>query len=109
MSFTREELLALGLPDPSAANPEGLAAQEKIRRAIGDILADDESGTHGERFKRESPECQACDDSGMTPGWVPSYRDPDNNGGHQPAEPCDCVAARNRFPEMFRSGEEEKP
>lgn len=37
------------------------------------------------------PVCKTCGGSGMTPGWVPSYYDPDNSGLAEPAEPCpDC-------------------
>lgn len=38
------------------ANPEEIAKQEKIRQALGDILAaKEEASTHGERFKQEIP------------------------------------------------------
>lgn len=45
--------------------------------------------------------CDICQDTGLTPGWVPSYGNPDNSGCAQEAEPCDCPAGHKRFPSMF--------
>lgn len=42
-------------------------------------------------------ECTVCGGSGLTPGWVPTYSDPGNEGGHPEAEPCPyCDAWVNR-------------
>lgn len=46
--------------------------------------------------------CDICGDTGITPGWTPSYNDPSNDGGHPEAEPCDCKIGRERFPERFK-------
>lgn len=43
------------------------------------------------RFEFDPP-CPDCGGSGMTPGWVPSYANPDNSGGGDSAEPCHCKA-----------------
>lgn len=34
--------------------------------------------------------CEICGGSGLTPGWMPSYGNPDNAGCDEPAEPCAC-------------------
>lgn len=45
-----------------------------------------------------APKCATCGDTGLTPGWVPSHNDPDNNAMHPQAEPCNCEAGLKRFP-----------
>ena len=42
--------------------------------------------------------CPSCGGCGITDGWVPSYSNPDNSGGHPEAAPCcthlkDIIAA----------------
>jgi len=34
--------------------------------------------------------CPKCDGYGLTPGWEPSFGDPDNVEGLPESEPCDC-------------------
>lgn len=45
------------------------------------------------------------DGKSMTNGWVPSYQNPDNSGGHQPAEPImpNWIITDVRFPNEYES------
>ncbi len=39
--------------------------------------------------------CKTCGGSKMTPGWYPTYNDPDNIGLHPEAEPCPACQPGN--------------
>ena len=47
---------------------------------------------------------EACGVELMTPGWIPSYNDPDNIGCHpvaEPIDPPDYFNDRNAIPELM--------
>lgn len=50
------------------------------------------------------PKCPHCGGVGLTPGWSPTYQDPDNAGGHSEAEPCPMKIGR--FAGTFKVKEE---
>jgi hypothetical protein len=47
-----------------------------------------------QKAEAKEPACEDCDGTGMTPGWSPSYGDPDNVECAQVAEPCEACYKR---------------